>query len=89
MIQLLSVECLVRQPPSRSNGSMLRLLLFAATLFAVGLLIPHTDANQQLAINDDDSSSSQVIDLNLQDAMRTLRRMKRQATKRKFFLIIL
>jgi hypothetical protein len=57
---------------------MLRLLLFAASLFLFGLVIPSTDANQP------DLSSSQVINLNMQDVMGKLRRMKRTTTKRWF-----
>lgn len=49
----------------------------------IGLAIPSTDANKV----DTESSTSQVINLNMQDVMGKLRRMKRTTTKRWFYLL--
>lgn len=85
MIFFVQFNFLVRQPAA-SRSCMLRLLLFAALTFAATLsFIPITNANQ-LATSD--SLNSPVIDLNMEDVMRSLRRMKR-ATKRWFYLIML
>lgn len=57
---------------------MLRLLLFAAIPLLINLTIPSVNANQLTT----DSRPSQVINLNMQDVMGKLRRMKRTTTKR-------